>query len=62
MLNDTLSGKQLASRHGITSDRITQWFLLLNLPQDFLLEIMEMGDHWDRQLVTERQLRGRLGG
>ena len=57
MLRDNLSRKQLAERHGLSSDRITQWLCLLKLPGKKLKEIEAMGDHWERQIVTERQLR-----
>jgi hypothetical protein len=57
MVRDNLTRKQLAERHGVTSDRITQWLCLLKLPEKKLDEVEELGDHWDRQVVTERQLR-----
>lgn len=57
MVRDNLTRKQLAERHGVSSDRITQWFCLLNLPEERLLEIEALGDYWGRQVVTERQLR-----
>lgn len=57
MVRDNLTRKQLAERHGITSDRVTQWLCLLKLPEEKLGEIEALGDYWDRQVVTERQLR-----
>lgn len=42
--------------HGITSNRITHWLCLLTLPEEKLREIEALGDFWDRQVVTERQL------
>ena len=57
MVRDNLSRKQLAERHGVTSDRITQWLSLLKLDDENLMEIESSGDNWDRQVVTERQLR-----
>ena len=57
MLRDNLSRKQLAERHGVSSDRITQWLCLLKLPEKKLREIESLWDHWERQIVTERQLR-----
>ncbi len=54
---DNLTRKQLAERHGVSSDRITQWLCLLKLPVDRLREIEAKGDYWDRQAVTERELR-----
>ncbi len=33
---------------------------LLKLPEELIQEVEEMGDHWDRRLVTERMLRGKI--
>jgi len=57
MVRDHLTRKQLAQRHGVSSDRITQWLSLLKLPERRLMEIEAQGDYWDRQVVTERELR-----
>jgi len=57
MVRDSLSRKQLAERHGVSSDRITQWLCLLKLPGERLKEIELLGDYWDKQMVTERALR-----
>ena len=57
MVRGNLARKQLAERHGVSSDRITQWLCLLNMPKEVLFEIEELGDNWDRQVVTERQMR-----
>lgn len=57
MVRHNLSRKQLAERHDVSSDRITQWLCLLKLPEVTLREIEALGDYWDRQIVTERQLR-----
>ena len=57
MLRDNLTRKQLAERHGVSSDRITQWFYLLKLSGEKLKEIETLGDYWDRKVITERQLR-----
>ena len=57
MVRDGLTRKQLAERHGVSSDRITQWLCLLKLPEEVLSEIESLGDYWDRQVVTERELR-----
>ena len=57
MILGNLSRKQLAERHGVSSDRITQWLCLLKLPVEKLREIEALGDYWDRQIVTERELR-----
>jgi hypothetical protein len=60
MLRDNLTRVQLGQQHGVTSDRITQWLCLLKLPEEKQREIHALGDHWDRRLVTERVLRGKL--
>ena len=57
MVRDNLNRKQLAERHGVSSDRITQWLCLLKLPEDKLREVKFLGDYWDKQVVTERELR-----
>ena len=57
LVRDNLTRRQLAEKHGITSDRVTQWLCLLKLPEDEKERIIALGDNWDRQVVTERQLR-----
>ena len=57
MVGNNLTRKQLAERHGITSDRVTQWLCLLKLPEETQEQVLAMGDNWDRQLLTERELR-----
>lgn len=57
MVSDGLSRKQLAERHGVSPDRITQWLCLLTLPEERLQGLEGLGDNWDRQEITERQLR-----
>ena len=57
MVRGNLSRKQLAERHNVSSDRITQWLCLLKLPENKLEEVETLGDYWERQVVTERQLR-----
>ena len=57
MVRSNLSRKQLADKHGVTSDRITQWLCLLKLPESQLREIESLGDNWEQQMVTERELR-----
>ncbi len=57
MVRDDLTRKLLAERHGVSSDRITQWLCLLKLPEDKLMEIEALGDYWNSQVVTERELR-----
>ncbi len=57
LVRDNLTRKQLAERHGITSDRVTQWLCLLKLPEEEKTRILALEDNWDRQVVTERELR-----
>jgi hypothetical protein len=57
MIRDNLTRKQLAQRHMVSSDRITQWLCLLKLPEEKLREIEALGDYWDKRLITERELR-----
>jgi len=57
MVRGNLTRKQLAERHGMSSDRITQWLCLLKLPEARLKEIEALGDYWERQVITERELR-----
>jgi hypothetical protein len=57
MLRHNLTRVQLGQRHGITSDRITQWLCLLKLPEERQREIEALGDNWCRRVVTERELR-----
>lgn len=57
MVRDDLTRKQLAERHGVSSDRITQWLCLLKLTQEKRKEIEALGDYWDKQVITERELR-----
>jgi len=57
MVRDDITRKALAERHGVSSDRITQWLCLLKLPEEKRKAIEALGDNWDRQMVTERKLR-----
>jgi len=57
LVGDNLTRKQLAERHGISSDRVTQWLCLLKLPEETQKQIEALGDNWEKQLVTERELR-----
>ena len=57
MVRGNLTRKQLAERHGVSSDRVTQWLCLLKLPEDKLREIESLRDYWEKQVVTERELR-----
>jgi len=57
MVRDGLSRKELPERHGVSSDRITQWLCLLKLSMEKKREIETLGDYWNRKVVTERGLR-----
>jgi hypothetical protein len=57
LVRDNLTRKQLAERHGITSDRVIQWLCLLKLPQDIQRQVLALGDNWEKQILTERELR-----
>jgi hypothetical protein len=57
LVRDDLTRKQLAERHGIISDRVTQWLCLLKLPEKERKRLLSLGDNWHRQIVTERELR-----
>ena len=54
---NNLTRKQLAERHGISSDRVTQWLCLMKLPEHEKAKVRALGDNWDIQVVTERELR-----
>jgi hypothetical protein len=58
MVGDHLTRIQLALRHGVSADRVTQWLSLLRLPEERLREVAALGYCWSRQVVTERELRG----
>ena len=57
MVGNNLTRKQLAEKHGITSDRVTQWLCLLKLSEETQTDIEALGDHWDRPIISERKLR-----
>ena len=46
----------LARKLGYSRARVAQMLNLLKLPDEKLLEIEWLGDNWDRQVETERQL------
>ena len=52
-----LTKAQLARKLNISRARVTQMLNLLKLPNELILEVEEMGDKWNRRLVTERMLR-----
>ena len=57
MLGDNLTRKQLAQRHGISSDRVTQWLCLLRLPDEIQQREIAHSDNWNKRVITERELR-----
>ncbi|MCK5035718.1 MAG: hypothetical protein KAS73_07495 [Candidatus Sabulitectum sp.] len=58
MLRDNITRKQLAGRHEVTSDRVTQWLCLLKLPKEEKERVLALGDNWENRVVTKRELRG----
>jgi hypothetical protein len=52
-----LTKAQLARKLNISRARVTQMLNLLKLPDELIQEVEEMGDHWQRRLMTERTLR-----
>jgi len=57
MVRDSLTRQKLAERHNVTSDRITQLLCVLKLPEEKLRRIEDLGDNWEKKVITERQLR-----
>jgi ParB-like chromosome segregation protein Spo0J len=57
MARERINRAELARRLGMSRARITQWLDLLELPERVLREAEALGDNWDRQVVTERELR-----
>ena len=57
---EELTRADLARKLGLSRARVTQMLNLLELPEILILEIEEMGDYWNKQLVTERQLGKRI--
>jgi hypothetical protein len=53
---------ELARKHGISRARVNQWMSLLKLSAGEKKCILAMGDHWERQVITERKLRGMRAG
>jgi len=54
---EELSRADLARKLGLSRARVTQMLNLLGLPEKLITEIEEMGDNWERRLMTERILR-----
>jgi len=57
MEHHNLTKAQLARKLNVSRARVTQMLNLLKLPEELIQEVEEMGDHWERRLVTERMLR-----
>ncbi|MCK5117514.1 MAG: helix-turn-helix domain-containing protein [Candidatus Aegiribacteria sp.] len=57
MKREGLTQAELARKLGISRARVNQWLSLLKLPIRETEKVLAMGDNWNRQLVTERQLR-----
>jgi len=57
MKREGLTQVELARKHGISRARVNQWLSLLKLSAGERKRILEMGDHWERQVITERELR-----
>jgi len=57
MTTEGINRAELARRLGVSRARVTQWLELLELPERVLREVEALGDHWQRQVVTERKLR-----
>ena len=55
-----LTQGQMARKLGCSLSRVSQMLHLLKLPEEKQREIEALGDHWDRQVVTERGLRRSL--
>jgi ParB-like chromosome segregation protein Spo0J len=57
MLAEGINRAELARRVGVSRARVTQWLELLELPEKALRDAEALGDNWNRQLVTEREMR-----
>jgi ParB-like chromosome segregation protein Spo0J len=58
MATESNSRAEIARRMGVSRALVTQWLDLLGLPEKLIQEAEALGDNWDRQVVTERELRG----
>lgn len=57
MDREGLTQAELARKHGISRARVNQWVALLKMPENKKRRIIAMGDYWNRQIITERELR-----
>jgi transcriptional regulator with XRE-family HTH domain len=55
--SEGLTQAEFARKHGISRARVNQWMSLLGLPDREKRRLHAMGDNWDHQVVTERELR-----
>ena len=58
MIEAGISQAELARRLGVSRARVCQWLRLLELPEDTLREVEDLGDYWNRQVTSEKRLRG----
>ncbi len=61
MMEEGISRAELARRLGVSRATITQWLDLLELPERVLRDAEALGDNWDQQVITEREMRGQQG-
>ena len=57
MVEEGISQAELARRLGVSRARISQWLGLLELPEEALRPVEDLGDYWNRRTITERELR-----
>jgi ParB-like chromosome segregation protein Spo0J len=59
MQAEGINRAELARKLGMSRARVTQWLDLLELPEKALRDAEALGDNWNRQVLTEREIRGR---
>jgi hypothetical protein len=57
LVEEGISQAELARRLGVSRARVCQWLRLLELPEEALREVEDLGDYWNRRMITERELR-----
>jgi predicted transcriptional regulator len=57
LVEEGISQAELARRLGVSRARVSQWLGLLELPEEALREVEDLGDYWNRRMITERELR-----
>lgn len=60
MTAEGINRAELVRRLGVSRARVTQWLALLELPEEVIREARAQGDNWERQVMTERKMRGHL--